>query len=61
MNILLTGSVAYDYIMKFPGYFREHILPEHLGSISLSFLVESMVRQRGGIAPNIGYTLALLG
>ena len=61
MNILLTGSVAYDYIMKFPGYFREHILPEQLHSISLSFLVESMVRMRGGIAPNIGYTLALLG
>lgn len=61
MNITLTGSVAYDYIMKFPGYFRDHILPEQLHSISLSFLVESMVRLRGGIAPNIAYTLALLG
>lgn len=61
MDILLTGSVAYDYIMKFPGYFREHILPEQLHSLSLSFLVESMVRMRGGVAPNIGYTLALLG
>lgn len=61
MNIVLTGSVAYDYIMTFPGYFRDHILPDHLDSISLSFLVDSMVRQRGGIAPNIAYTLALLG
>jgi adenosine kinase len=61
MNILLTGSVAYDYLMTFPGYFREHILPDHLDSISLSFLVESMVRLRGGVAPNIAYTLALLG
>jgi adenosine kinase len=61
MNIVLTGSVAYDYLMKFPGYFKEHILPEKLESISLSFLVESMVRLRGGIAPNIAYTLALLG
>lgn len=61
MNILLTGSVAYDYLMKFPGYFRDHILPDRLESISLSFLVESMVRRRGGIAPNIAYTLALLG
>jgi adenosine kinase len=61
MNIILTGSVAYDYIMKFPGYFKEHILPERLETISLSFLVESMVRLRGGIAPNIAYTLALLG
>lgn len=61
MNILLTGSVAFDYLMTFPGYFREHILPEKLESISLSFLVDSMVRLRGGIAPNIAYTLALLG
>lgn len=61
MNILLTGSVAYDYLMTFPGYFKDHILPERLNAISLSFLVESMVRLRGGIAPNIAYTLALLG
>ncbi len=61
MDIVLTGSVAFDYLMKFPGYFRDHILPERLESISLSFLVESMVVQRGGIAPNIAYTLALLG
>jgi adenosine kinase len=61
MDILITGSVAYDYLMTFPGYFREHILPERLDHISLSFLVDSMVRLRGGIAPNIAYTLALLG
>lgn len=61
MNIVLTGSVAFDYLMKFPGRFKEHFLPDKLESISLSFLVESMVRQRGGIAPNIAYTMALLG
>ena len=61
MDILLTGSVAYDYLMTFPGHFRDHILPEHLDHISLSFLVDSMVRQRGGIGPNIAYTLAMLG
>jgi adenosine kinase len=61
MDILLTGSVAYDYLMTFPGRFQEQILPERLGSISLSFLVDSMSRQRGGIAPNIAYTMALLG
>lgn len=61
MAIVCTGSVAYDYLMTFPGYFKDHILPEHLSSISLSFLVDSMVRQRGGVAPNIAYTLALLG
>lgn len=61
MDILLTGSVAYDYLMTFPGLFKEQILPERLASISLSFLVDGMSRQRGGIAPNIAYTMALLG
>jgi adenosine kinase len=53
--------VAYDYLMTFPGLFRDYILPDKLEQISLSFLVNSMVRRRGGIAPNIAYTLALLG
>ena len=61
MNIILTGSVAFDYLMTFPGYFRDHILPDKLDSISLSFLVDSYRKRRGGIAPNIAYTLALLG
>ena len=61
MDILLTGSVAYDYLMTFPGLFSEQILPERLKSISLSFLVDSMAKARGGIAPNIAYTMALLG
>ncbi len=61
MDILITGSVAYDYLMTFPGLFKEQILPERLASISLSFLVDSMSKQRGGIAPNIAYTMALLG
>jgi adenosine kinase len=61
MDILITGSVAYDYLMTFPGLFKEQFLPERLEKISLSFLVDSMSRQRGGIAPNIAYTMALLG
>src|SRR5512138_1358814 len=61
MSIVCTGSIAYDYLMTFPGYFRENLLPEHLDKISVSFLVDDMVRQRGGTAPNIAYTLALLG
>jgi adenosine kinase len=61
LDILISGSVAYDYLMTFPGLFHEQILPERLQNISLSFLVDSMTRQRGGIAPNIAYTLALLG
>jgi adenosine kinase len=61
MDTLVTGSVAYDYLMTFPGLFEEQILPERLKSISLSFLVDSMSKQRGGIAPNIAYSMALLG
>lgn len=61
MRIIITGSVAYDYLMSFPGRFRDHILPEQIQHISLSFLVDSMRKQRGGCAPNIAYSLALLG
>jgi adenosine kinase len=61
MNIVITGSIAYDYLMTFPGRFQEHILPDQLAHLSLSFLVDSMLRQRGGVAPNIAYNLALLG
>ena len=61
MRIIVTGSIAFDYLMSFPGRFTEHILPEHLSRISLSFLVDSMDKRRGGCAPNIAYTLALLG
>jgi len=61
MNIIITGSIAYDYLMSFPGSFSEHLLPDHLQRVSLSFLVDSMDKRRGGCAPNIAYTLALLG
>jgi adenosine kinase len=61
MSVIITGSVAYDYLMSFPGRFSEHILPEQIHQISLSFLVDSMRKQRGGCATNIAYTLALLG
>ena len=61
MKIIVTGSIAYDYLMSFPGKFTEHFLPEHMQRVSLSFLVDSMDKRRGGCAPNIAYTLALLG
>jgi adenosine kinase len=61
MKIIVTGSIAYDYLMSFPGEFSELILPEHLSRLSLSFLVDTMDKRRGGCAPNIAYTLALLG
>jgi adenosine kinase len=61
MNLVLTGSIAFDYLMTFPGYFSEHFIPDRLDKVSLSFLVDSLTRRRGGIAANIAYTLALLG
>lgn len=61
MKIALTGSIAYDYLMSFPGHFQDHILADKLESISLSFLVDKMIKRRGGVGPNIGYTMALLG
>jgi adenosine kinase len=61
MKTVVTGSIAYDYLMSFPGKFTEHFLAEHMERVSLSFLVDSMDKRRGGCAPNIAYTLALLG
>ena len=61
MSIVVTGSIAYDYLMSFPGKFTEHFLPEHMNRVSLSFLVDTMDKRRGGCGPNIAYTLALLG
>jgi adenosine kinase len=61
MRIIVTGSIAFDYLMSFPGSFTEHLLPDHLRRVSLSFLVDGMDKRRGGCAPNIAYTLALLG
>jgi adenosine kinase len=61
MSTVVTGSIAFDYLMSFPGKFTEHFLPEHMQRVSLSFLVDSMDKRRGGCAPNIAYTLALLG
>ena len=61
MKLVVTGSIAFDYLMSFPGRFTEHFLPDHMERVSLSFLVDSMDKRRGGCAPNIAYTLALLG
>jgi adenosine kinase len=61
MSILVSGSLAYDHIMDFQGYFKDHILPEKVHIINVSFLVNSLRKLRGGCAPNIAYNLALLG
>ncbi|OQB03151.1 MAG: Adenosine kinase [Chloroflexi bacterium ADurb.Bin222] len=61
MQIIVTGSIAFDYLMSFPGHFTDHLLMERVGKVSLSFLVDEMRRVRGGCAANIAYNLALLG
>jgi adenosine kinase len=61
MKLIVTGSIAFDYLMSFPGKFTDHLLPEHMHRMSLSFLVDTMDKRRGGCAPNVAYTLALLG
>ncbi len=60
-RIAVTGSVAFDTIMVFPGRFGEHILPDRTHMLNVSFLVDRLERRRGGTAANIAYTLALLG
>lgn len=61
MDIIVTGSIAYDYLMRFPGRFKEHLLPEQLHQVSVSFLVDDMTKHWGGVAANIAYSMALLG
>src|SRR6516225_2021424 len=61
MRIFVTGSIAYDYIMVFPGRFRDHILPDRMHVLSVSFLVDSLTRRRGGTGANIAFNLGLLG
>ena len=57
----MTGSVAFDTIMVFPGRFADHVIPGQTHILNVSFLVERLDRRRGGTAANIAYTLALLG
>jgi adenosine kinase len=61
MKIAVTGSIATDHLMHFPGRFAEQLLPDQLHKVSLSFLVDDLVVRRGGIAANICFGLAQLG
>ena len=60
MQILVSGSVAYDRIMDFPGKFADHILPEKIHILNVCFVVDSLKEKFGGTAGNIAYNLALL-
>jgi adenosine kinase len=61
MNTLICGSIAYDTIMVFRDRFRNHILPDQIHILNLSFLVPDMRREFGGCAGNIAYNLRMLG
>jgi adenosine kinase len=61
MNLVVTGSIAFDYLMHFPGRFSEALKEEKLEAISVSFLVQEMTKHRGGTAANIAYSVGLLG
>lgn len=60
-NILLSGSLAYDYIMDFPDSFKNHILPEHIHILNVCFVVDKLEKNYGGTAGNIAYNIKLLG
>jgi adenosine kinase len=61
MSILVSGSLALDHVMVFPDRFKEHILPEKLHILNVSFNIESLAIHFGGVAGNIAYHLKLLG
>jgi adenosine kinase len=61
VTIAVTGSIATDHLMRFPGRFSEQLLAEHLQKVSLSFLVDDLVVHRGGVAGNMAYAIGVLG
>ena len=61
MNIIVSGSLAYDRIMVFPGRFADHILPEKIHVLNVCFQVNGMREENGGTAGNIAYALKLMG
>ena len=61
VRIAVTGSIATDHLMTFPGRFAEQLLPDQLAHLSVSFLVSDLEVRRGGVAANIGYGMGLLG
>ncbi len=61
MQIVLTGSIATDHLMTYPGRFTDSILPDSLDKLSVVFLVDDLVVRRGGVAANIAFGMGLLG
>ncbi|MEV4414720.1 carbohydrate kinase family protein [Catellatospora sp. NPDC049609] len=61
MKICVTGSIATDHLMHFPGRFADQLIADQLDKVSLSFLVDDLVIRRGGVAANIAFGMAKLG
>jgi adenosine kinase len=61
VTIAVTGSIATDHLMRFPGRFSEQLLADHLQKVSLSFLVDDLVIHRGGVAGNMAFAIGVLG
>src|SRR5260370_12759277 len=61
VTIAVTGSIATDHLMRFPGRFSEQLLADHLEKVSLSFLVDDLVVHHGGVAGNMAYAIGALG
>ena len=61
MHIAVTGSIATDHLMTFPGKFTDQLIADKLDKVSLSFLVDELAIRRGGVAANIAFGLGLLG
>jgi len=61
VRIAVTGSIATDHLMTFPGRFVEQLMPDKLDKVALSFLVDSLSIRRGGVAANIAFGLGYLG
>jgi adenosine kinase len=59
--VLITGSIATDHLMTFPGRFADSLVADKLDKVSLSFLVEELEVRRGGVAPNIAFGMGCLG
>ena len=61
MPVVVSGSIASDHLMHFPGRFAEQLLAEQLHQVSLSFLVDDLGVRRGGVAANIAFGMGQLG
>ncbi|MGN6033740.1 MAG: PfkB family carbohydrate kinase [Thermomicrobiales bacterium] len=60
-QVIVSASIAYDHVMSFNGSFKDHILADKAHVLSVSFLLNSLKHQRGGVAGNMAYSMGLLG